>query len=218
MTSTSSSAGGSSIPGLGWSTPHFQLGKNKTLAVPMKLHESARAKLVSIMKERHNAKGVVLIQGGDDQSQYDTDTELVFRQDSWFNYLFGTKEPGMYGAVRLSDGSACLFVPKLHDDYRIWCGAIYPPSHFKSAYAVDDVKYCEDLKAYLEETISVDADSKVYILNGVNSDSGSRVKQVSFDGFASFLDAGKVDDSEKLYHSLSTARVTKSPYEVEVMR
>ena len=63
------------------------------------------------------------------------------------------------------------------------------------------------------------SENKIFILNGGNSNSGSRVKQVSFDGFSKFIDQRLVDDSEEaLYHALSTARVTKSPYEIEVMR
>ena len=87
------------IIGFGWSKPVFQLGE-KTLAVPMSLHRACRAKVVDMFRARGFTNGVILIKGGEEQNQYDTDIELVFRQDSWFNYLFGVMEPGI----------SCVFV------------------------------------------------------------------------------------------------------------
>ena len=67
-------------PGEGWaSTAVFQLGRGKTLAVPMTVHESARKKLFQAFHVKGIKNGVVLLQGGEDQNVYDTDTELLFR-------------------------------------------------------------------------------------------------------------------------------------------
>ena len=60
----------------------------------MTLHRASRAKVLAYFKTRGIENGVILIKGGEEQNQYDTDIELVFRQDSWFNYLFGVMEPG----------------------------------------------------------------------------------------------------------------------------
>ena len=110
-------------PGYGWAKQGvFQVGKGKTLAIPMEIHASSRAKLAGLMKSRDCPDGFVLLQGGDEQCQYDSDTEPVFRQDSWFNYLFGVKEPGMYGVVDIATGKSTLFIPRLDEEYKIWCG------------------------------------------------------------------------------------------------
>jgi Xaa-Pro dipeptidase len=133
----------SALPGLGWATTIsksksvFQLSP-KTLAIPMNLHESARKKVVSILNSRGVLGGIALFKGGEPQLQYDSDTEVPFRQDSWFNYLFGVKEPDFFGVVSLSTGKATLFMPRLPDEYLVWCGAIYPPEHFQTMYDVDD--------------------------------------------------------------------------------
>jgi hypothetical protein len=67
-------------PGDGWANRAlFQLGKGRTLAVPLDMHERSRAKLVAMFKERNIHHGFVLIQGGEQQYQYDSDTELTFR-------------------------------------------------------------------------------------------------------------------------------------------
>lgn len=72
----------SSIPGNGWATPSagvFQLGRGKTLAIPMDVHVQARKKLVAAFAASGNANGIVLMQGGEEYTQYDTDTDVLFR-------------------------------------------------------------------------------------------------------------------------------------------
>lgn len=67
-------------PGAGWASPAvFQLGRGKTLAIPMSVHESARKKLVQNLHEKGIKNGIVLLQGGEDQNVYDTDTEVLFK-------------------------------------------------------------------------------------------------------------------------------------------
>lgn len=60
----------------------------------MSLHRACRAKVVDYFHSMDIRHGVILIKGGEESNQYETDIELVFRQDSWFNYLFGVMEPG----------------------------------------------------------------------------------------------------------------------------
>jgi hypothetical protein len=43
--------------------------------------------------------GVVVLQGGKATCRNDTDHEPLFRQESFFQYLFGVKEPDCFGAV-----------------------------------------------------------------------------------------------------------------------
>ena len=224
-----STSAGSSVPGAGWATPSlsvFQLGKGKTLAIPMTTHASSRQKLVSLLQLHHDVyDGVILLKGGTDGTQYDSDTDLLFRQDSWFNYLFGVKEPEFYGAIRVKDGHTVLFMPRLDDSYRIWCGEIYPPAHFKSLYAVDEVLYTENLSDWLTSQVGNDK-GLIHILSGKNSDSGKHPAQPDFEGFDSFAKKGLVAsydpnlgaNTSALYQALSTARVIKSTDEIDVMQ
>lgn len=39
-----------------------------------------------------SATDVILLQGGKSATQYDSDTEIVFRQESFFNWTFGVCE------------------------------------------------------------------------------------------------------------------------------
>ncbi len=68
------------VPGTGWASPAiFQLGKGKTLAIPMEVHAIARKKVVDSFHSKHINTGVLLMKGGEEQTAYDTDTELLFR-------------------------------------------------------------------------------------------------------------------------------------------
>lgn len=67
------------IPGNGWAKPVFQLGKGKTLAIPMEIHAASRAKLVELFHKKGVQTGVILLEGGQQQYQYDSDTEILFR-------------------------------------------------------------------------------------------------------------------------------------------
>lgn len=142
---------------------------------------------------------------------------IIFRQDSWFNHLFGVKESGFYGAIQLTDGWTVLFIPRLPESYKIWCGEVYPPQYFKELYKVDEVLYTEELIDWLGPF------KPIHVLNGVNSDSGLRAKGVShpeLDAVAAHIvkSGSSTADTSLLYDLLSTCRVTKSPEEIEVMR
>lgn len=208
---------GFAVPGQGWaSNSYFQLAKGKTLAIPMSLHEATRAKLVGLMK-KSVPNGIILIKGGEDSCQYDSDTEILFRQDSWFNYLFGVKESGVFGAISISTGKCTLFIPKLPEEYKIWCGTIHPPSSFRLSYAVDEVLYTCDMTAWFTTALAQEGENaEVHLMNGVNSDSGIQCNAATFEGMDDIVPKEK-RCTKYLYHALSTSRVTKSAYEIEVM-
>ena len=70
------------VPGAGWTTQSnsvFQLGRGKTLAVPMTIHQNARRKLVHQFRSSGIMSGIILLQGGQETNQYDTDTSNLFR-------------------------------------------------------------------------------------------------------------------------------------------
>ena len=207
------------VPGVGWASS-FQLGKGekKTLRVPMSVHAASRSKVVAALHAAGVVDGVCLLQGGEDWYQYDTDMEGVFRQDSWFNYLFGVKEPNFYGALSLRAQTATLFIPRLQEEYEVWCGKIQPPGYFQELYGVDAVLYTDELEAWLAgemDSAAVGA-SKVHVVKGVNSDSGLTAKPAVFPGDARLRAAGLVCE-DSLFPLLAAARVTKSDAEVEAM-
>eukprot|EP01040_Poterioochromonas_malhamensis_P010221 gene10220-11118_t len=210
---------GSKVPGVGWARPVFQLGRGRTLAVPLEAHATSRKKLCHSFVENGINSGIILVKGGDQESQYDTDSELSFRQDSWFNYLFGAKEPGFYGAISLTNGKSTLFIPKLGPEWKVWCGEIHSPEYFRQHYAVDEVAFVEDLVSWMKENYARESaqGGKIHVIKGVNSDSGLEAKPARFSGDEEFWSSGSVDDAV-LYNLISQTRVHKSVEEIEMMR
>ena len=184
-----------------------------TYRVPMALHALNRARLCDRMKKH---KGVVLLQGGDQQTRYDTDHEPVFRQESYFQWLFGVSEPGCYGAVDLETGAATLFVPDLRSEaYEVFCGVAPSCQAFTEKYAVDGCYFTGSLQGWLADAIAPDDAAKVYLLHGLNSDSGNYAVPASFAGDDVFRERR---DLATLFDVIADLRTKKTAAEVEVMR
>lgn len=188
----------------------------------MNVHKTARHKLIQLFQRNLSiTSGVILLEGGKETCQYDTDTDVLFKQDSWFSYLFGVKEGGFYGVIDIESGRTTLFMPRLPEEYRIWCGAIHPPEYFQHQYVVDEVLFADSLDEWLHSRLSTlqrtSSQAKVFLMKGVNSDSGASAQPASFASFNSFLEKGWID-LDQLHPLLSHCRVTKSPEEITVMR
>eukprot|EP01128_Nolandella_sp_AFSM9_P009139 TRINITY_DN5775_c0_g1_i1.p1 TRINITY_DN5775_c0_g1~~TRINITY_DN5775_c0_g1_i1.p1 ORF type:complete len:511 (+),score=97.07 TRINITY_DN5775_c0_g1_i1:24-1535(+) len=188
----------------------FSLGGD-TLVVPMSLHAANRKKVASMV--RASAPDLVgayaLFEGGKQEARHDTDHEPLFRQESYFHYMFGVREGDCFGVVSIDSGESHLFVPRLPAEYAVWMGTIFPTSHFKEVYGVDFCHYVDELGSVLEG-LQV---SELLVLRGQNSDSKSIHAGASFDGIEKFS-----VNKTLLFPACQEARVIKSAQEIEVMR
>jgi Xaa-Pro dipeptidase len=180
-----------------------------TFAVPMSLHAKNRQRLVDRLRAKGASRGVVLLEGGKTPYHYDTDRELLFRQESFFQWAFGVKEPEFYGAIEISTGRSFLFMPRLPESWAVWMGRIHPPGHFKAVYGVDEVRHVDDLRAFLG---GLDFQS-LYLLRGQNTDSGNWAQPARFEGVDSFA-----CDLELLYPEIVECRVIKTEEEIALLR
>lgn len=187
----------------------------ETLRVPVSLHSEIRSKFVEKFCKKLNdyqiEHGVVLLEGGRASSchYYDTDNEGVFRQESYFHYLFGVEEPDYYGAIRLRDGTTTLFAPRVPQSYKIWLGNIVGRERIAERYGINCVEYVESIYEYL----SGDPRVVIFVMDGYNSDSGLRHHGV--EGLK--LDVYEVNRGD-LYPILMECRVIKTRKEIEVIR
>ncbi|CAM6022110.1 unnamed protein product [Sphagnum balticum] len=184
----------------------------------MALHAQNRRKLLDRMRAqleaagRDSTNGVILLQGGEEQTRYCSDHVPLFRQESYFMYLFGVKEPGFFGALDLYTGKSFLFCPRLNPEYAVWLGKIQPPSYFKELYEVDSGHYVDEIHEVLKDS-QRGGDWTLYLLHGQNTDSGNFSKPASFQGMEMFN-----TDLELLHPVLSECRVHKSKLELDVLR
>lgn len=183
----------------------------QTLPIPMTMFRDNREKVIGELRKVRTFDGTALIvlQGGDNISHYDTDVDYVFRQESYFMYLFGVTEPGCYGTVDVASGSTTLFVPRLPSEYAVWMGPLLSLDDFKQKYEVDAVYYADEIDVKLGELNP----SVLLTLCGPNADSGLEAKPANFKGIEKF-----VVDSDILFPVIAECRVIKSPAEVEVLR
>nr|CAB3264778.1 xaa-Pro dipeptidase [Phallusia mammillata] len=182
-----------------------------TFNVPMSLFANNRQNLCERLQkvEELPKNSVVLLQGGSQVSQDSTDRDLTFRQESYFQWCFGVSEADCYGVINVSTGKATLFIPKLPEAYRVWMGEIHPPSHFQAKYAIDDVKFIEQIPDALKEMKT----GTLLTLRGVNTDSGLTTKEAAFDGISEFNVNNMI-----LHKNISECRVIKTDLELQVLR
>lgn len=173
----------------------------------------------------------LLFRGGEQVLKDETDSELPFRQNSWFNYLFGVKETNVYaviailGSHHLPAFKTTLFVPRLPPEYEIWCGRIISAEEFREMYEVDEVKYTDELDAFFTASSSSSGAGEVngatqypiYTLTGRNSDSGNDIPPIKLPFEHSSFEA-MITPSSLLFDTLSNQRVIKSAAEISLMR
>uniref|UniRef100_A0A672ZKN0 Xaa-Pro dipeptidase n=1 Tax=Sphaeramia orbicularis TaxID=375764 RepID=A0A672ZKN0_9TELE len=186
--------------------PVYWLG-NDTLKVSAALFAENRRRLCEGLKAKNGVvlPSVVVLQGGEQTQRYCTDTDLLFRQESFFHWAFGVTEPDCLGAIDVDSGKSILFVPKLPESYATWMGEIFSKEHFKQKYAVDEVQFTCDIEFnmfYVCFFLSVQ--------RGLNTDSGSTCREASFQGISKY----SVSHLLLLFYS----RLLKTDMELEVLR
>jgi Xaa-Pro dipeptidase len=178
--------------------------------VPMSMHAESRTKLVERLQRKNvDPSSVVLLQGGASRMKYDTDREFLFEQESFFQYLFGVKEPGFYGAIQVGTGKSILFIPRLPEEWGVWMGRIHPPSHFQDRYEVDETYYDDEIRSVLTGL----KPASLLLLLGQNSDSGAMSVPAQFPGIEDFR-----TNFDILYPELVECRVRKTEAECNLLR
>ncbi|TMW62064.1 hypothetical protein Poli38472_009557 [Pythium oligandrum] len=179
------------------------------------MHVQHRKKLVKQFLAAHpKAKtnsSAILLHGGSEVDRYDTDTQYAFRQESFFQYLFGIREPDCAAMIDLTTEQAVLFVPRQSAEWELWCGDRKPLTYFRTHYKVDAVYYVDELKTILQSNYGVE---QLYVLKGKNTDSGlETVTTSTFEGIEDFS-----VDTKALHPVLVECRVIKSEKELELLR
>ncbi|WOL09087.1 xaa-Pro dipeptidase isoform X1 [Canna indica] len=186
--------------------------------VPMELHAHNRDKLVRALRDHLAAssrpiRGFVVLQGGEEKTRYCTDHAELFRQESYFAYLFGVREPGFFGAIDVASGKSFLFAPRLPADYAVWLGEIKPLSFFKERYMVDKVFFVDELVSVLHGNSDESGKPLLFLLYGLNTDSNNFSKPAVIEEMEKFD-----TDLNTLHPILTECRVIKSKMELNLIQ
>lgn len=180
----------------------------KKHAIDMELHKESRTRLVAkLKKDGAKAGSVVLLQGGETDYRHETDHEKVFRQESFFAWAFGVKEPDCYGSIDVDTGKSTLFIPRLPDAYAVWMGPILTPAQWKEMYQVDEVQYTDELVTALA------ACPCILLLSGFNTDGKRHARPASFPGLEKLG-----TDSTLLWPAITECRVFKTEREISLLK
>jgi len=148
----------------------------------MALYEINRAKVVqSMLEQDSNIRGLILLEGGKQTTRYDTDHEPVFRQESYFHYLFGASQySDCYGVLSIPSGEATLFVPTWGGYTTAVCGNSPEFEQVKKDLGLERVMGVSDLEEFIDKEMKcmVDGDPKLYLLKGLNTDRKVRVSSI----------------------------------------
>ena len=193
----------------------FSLGLS-TYNVPFTMHAENRRRVCSnlIAFDSSNSQGLVFLESGVDKTRNDTDHEELFRQESYFHYPSGVKEPNFAIAIDVHSAKTTLFCPRLPASYAIIMGRIKPPSEFRDHYEVDDVKYVDELESFFSDYVSSSSSPKILLNCGENSDSGNIYPAPEL----TFKCVSGITNTTSLFPVLADSRVFKSPAELELMK
>ena len=185
-----------------------------TYRVPKEMFSVNRNKVVDALREEIVGFDdfVLYLEGGKSLTRNDSDHEPVFRQESYFYYLFGVTEPDHCGLIYLKTGKTVLFTPRLGRDYATIMGHVPMPDDIKLKYHVDDVLFTDVIEEELAGFCSRSKGRKVLVLSGTNSDSGKQYQPPNFTTDDIIMDSGI------LFPILSECRVTKSKMELDLIR
>jgi len=200
--------------------PFLSMGK-ETYKVSVKdLFGKNREKLVNELRKAGHGSSVVYLQGGPSETRFDSDHEPLFRQESYFLYMTGVKEPDCSVCVDVISGETTLFIPKLPSSYATIMGRIKTPKEWKEHYQVDQVKFTDQVDEVLAELLSRPTNGygppKLLLMKGPNSDSGKLYEPPE----AIMLKEKWADkvNTDVLFSILAECRVIKSTAELSILQ
>ena len=161
--------------------------------------------------------GIIFLKGGEELFKYDNDDDYhYFIQESNFYYLTGVREPGYYAAIIIDedDPKLSLFVPTPDERTKIFL-------HVETLEDIEKKYNCSAFELVkMQDEINKLNPSKIYVLNGVNSDSDKKVLSAAdflFTPPYSSLNE-RIDNNILIYECLADSRVCKSEEEIELLK
>ena len=156
----------------------------------------------------------LLLMGGKDLYRYDNDDELFyFIQESNFYYLTGVLEANYYATINLTDASVSLYIPQPTEREKIFL-------HWETLEQIAEKYKCQTFDLVkLPQEINRLNPKKLYVLNGTNSDSGSKVLTCDYVFPAPYDKLNDiVDHDELIYEILADTRTRKSQEEIDLLK
>ena len=185
--------------------------------LPPAFFEEKRKNYLNNLKIRFaqlKTNSIIVLQGGDYLPRYDTDVNLYyFDQESNFYYLTGVREPGMKCVIDVQDGSCTLFYKPQEDEMKVWM-TVPSKEDIEKKYGIKTLLMDELYDFIQRRNMEV-----IYILDGLNYNSGSQVlsAELDFVGDQAYLN-DKISHDKYIYMVLCDTRQIKTESEKELLR
>ena len=175
-----------------------------------------RQNFINNLKERLISipeNSFLFLMGGKELPRYDNDDELYyFIQESNFYYLTGVLEANYYATINLTDASFSLYIPQPTEREKIFL-------HWETLEQIAEKYQCNafDLVQLPLEIKRLNP-NKLYVLNGINSDSGNKVLTCDYVFPSPYQQYNEIiDHDELIYEILADTRTRKSKEEIDLM-
>lgn len=156
----------------------------------------------------------LFLMGGKELLKYDNDDDFhYFLQESNFYYLTGVREFNYYAVVNLQDATFSLYIPQPTEREKIFL-------HVETLEEIAAKYQCDayDLMKMPQEINRLNP-NKLYVLNGVNTDSGNKVLTCDYifpSPYEKLNDA--IDHDSLIYEILADTRAKKSLKEINLVK
>ncbi|OCK76100.1 putative Xaa-Pro aminopeptidase pepP [Lepidopterella palustris CBS 459.81] len=165
----------------------------------------AHAKKVAewIKSQGGDATGTLYLEGMGTRMIEDNDEPMPFRQRRYFFYLTGCALPDCYFTYDMQTEKSTLFIPPIDPDEVMWSGLPMTAEEALKIYDIDAVLPSTEVNAHLASTGT--PKTTIYAIPTQVSD------HITFLSYTA-------TDFSLLKPAIDTARVTKSPYEIALIR
>ena len=180
-------------------TELFQYNRQKLITRLQEYFENKNKDKMEIINEECHQRYIIVLKGGISPTRYDTDHEPIFRQESYFWWLTGVKEPDCSIVIIVditmdmkiniktktkTTSNTKLFVPCLPPEYATIMGKIRTLEEWKIMYGIDEVLYSKQLEStvvlnnyiagidYFFDCHRFSSSSQILFMSGLNTDSG----------------------------------------------
>ena len=185
--------------------------------LPPSFFEQNRKNYIQNLKSKLSGleeNSILFLKGGKEIFRYDNDDDIhYFMQESNFYYLTGVRESGFYAMIDLRDASLALYVPTPDETTKI----------FFHVETLEEISKKYGARAVELEKMPTDICSrnptKIYVLNGINSDSGRKVYTCDYVFPEAIGELNKrIDNNDIIYEVLADTRTVKTEDELALLQ
>ncbi|KAJ4398697.1 hypothetical protein N0V85_006214, partial [Neurospora sp. IMI 360204] len=179
--------------------------------------------IVLVIEELDAPKsGIIYLRGFDEPLYPYSDQGPPFRQQRHFFYLSGADFPGCAVTYDIPRKELILWIRRNDPRLSLWYGTTPSIDESKSKSDVSDVRYIDDLTAYLHAVLTTPetGGGPLYLLdpNQLPKLSPSPPQSNLFKGLHGSGSRGLKVDTTSLLPAIEAARVIKTPHEISLIR